>query len=235
MTRRTKKKPTRWKESWPPCTPTLPLDCDTSGFLMNSLLLGGNFDYYVANRIVPVFIAIGLDTPNKVTYFNCAVPRLLACVLNVLLARGTVDFDYIWICPIIWIISNMLDAADGQVARRYGLGSDYGQWLDHFTDQCFGYGLGFSFLYLCLMQFGAFTIQTFGFLATIGFVGFFGKANIDAKEAGTRYPNLSIREKIGLWVELGMDNIFIMAIWVPYFFFYKTHWMGYISQGGAGL
>eukprot|EP00940_MAST-03C_sp_MAST-3C-sp2_P003305 g3305.t1 len=205
-----------WKEPWPPCSPTLPKGFDTSGCLINSLLLGGNVDYYAANRLVPLFMAIGLDTPNKVTILNCAVPRVIACVLNVLIARGTVDFDYIWICPVIWIVSNVLDAADGQMARRYGLGSAFGQWLDHFTDECFGYSLGATFGYLCYMQFGIFSFQMCCFFLLLAFIGIVGKANIEAKEAGTRYPRLSVLEKIGIWVELSMDNIFIAAVWIPF-------------------
>jgi phosphatidylglycerophosphate synthase len=205
---------------WPPCLPTLPEGHPKTGIVINSMLLGGNIDYYVANMIVPYLMRFGINTPNKVTYFNCLTFRVLAVAMNIMIARGELAFDHIWLCPIVWLVSNVFDAADGQMARRYGLGSEFGMWLDHTTDEAFGYCLVLSFLYLIYVHFGFYSFQMLGYFSICVFLGFFGKANINAKDAKTHYRDLSIRESIGLWVELSMDNITISAVWIPYIYYY---------------
>ena len=44
------------------------------------------------------------------------------------------------VVTILCILAQVLDCADGQMARRYSMGSPLGAWFDHSSDEMFGVG-----------------------------------------------------------------------------------------------
>lgn len=95
-------------------------------------------EYTIANYLVPYFYEWGIDTPNKVTLFNLFVVRV-ACLICFAWSGGD-DNGLIgyWILVVLLCLQMMVDALDGQMARHYGLGSEFGGWLDAMTDNIFG-------------------------------------------------------------------------------------------------
>lgn len=46
------------------------------------------------------------------------------------------------------LLQQVLDAADGEMARTYNLRSEFGHWLDHTSDDFYGLGFVGSIMYL---------------------------------------------------------------------------------------
>ena len=75
----------------------------------------GNLEYYLADKLVPYFHAAGLS-PNHVTLLNCILLRMPSIYLFL---QG----DYVMF--IIFLLGQqVLDCADGQLARRHNCGSN---------------------------------------------------------------------------------------------------------------
>ncbi len=67
-------------------------------------------------------------TPNKITVFN----SLFSVVIAYLFYLG--EHTYIALASALLLISYILDYVDGSLARLKGLSSEFGTWLDQFTD-----------------------------------------------------------------------------------------------------
>ena len=193
---------------WPPCTPTLPRGFDKNGYLVNSMFLGSNVDYWAANMLVPLLMAVGLDTPNKVTYFNFIVPRCASIAIAVAHGYRMVGPLGMGLAvPLLFLAGQILDAADGQMARRHKLGSEFGQWLDHFTDTLFGGVIALATFVPVIYQHGFYSWA--GFCLAVFSVLFFppAAANLHAKETDIPYCEYSSMARLGLQLELWMSYI----------------------------
>ena len=108
-----------FKSVYPACLNCTPQDFVP--FTGNLLLIPANMDYYVADALVPILHAVGVNTPNKVTYLNCVLRAVIIYLM----------FSVRWysLVTVLLIVSQILDCADGQYARRYKLGSDWGMFF----------------------------------------------------------------------------------------------------------
>jgi len=71
-----------------------------------------------------------LNLPNKLTVFRfCCVPFLFAAAL--------IEFKYHWIVAlVIYVIACLSDKADGMIARKRNLVTDFGKLMDPLSDKC---------------------------------------------------------------------------------------------------
>ena len=192
-----------WKGKRPAC-----LNCTPAGFepwTANLVLIPANGDYVVADAMVVPLYRLGVNTPNKITGLNCVV-RALLCVAFLAGHRyGLVTA--------LLLVTQWLDCADGQCARRFRLGSEFGAWLDHTTDSIFGLCFALSALYLVGGHNGV------GSPATLFLVGFFvvlgavGRGAIDAKEANRHWKDYGLLARLGVYQELYMC---VLALWAMF-------------------
>lgn len=70
-----------------------------------------------------------MNLPNKITVFRfICVPALLACAL--------IEFPYHWLATlIVYVIACLSDKADGMIARKRGLVTDFGKLMDPLADK----------------------------------------------------------------------------------------------------
>lgn len=70
-----------------------------------------------------------MNLPNKITVFRfCCVPALMACAF--------IDFKYHWVATlIIYFVACMSDKADGIIARKSGIVTDFGKLMDPLSDK----------------------------------------------------------------------------------------------------
>lgn len=70
-----------------------------------------------------------MNLPNKITVFRfCCIPFLFAAAL--------IKFRYHWVATlIIYFIACMSDKADGIIARKQGLVTDFGKLMDPLSDK----------------------------------------------------------------------------------------------------
>ena len=71
-----------------------------------------------------------MNLPNKITVFRfCCVPFLFAASL--------IQFRYHWlVAGIIYLIACLSDKADGVIARKNNLVTDFGKLMDPLSDKC---------------------------------------------------------------------------------------------------
>ena len=87
-----------------------------------------------------------LNLPNKLTVLRlCLVPVIL---IFGMLPNSVVDF-YLscFVCAVLFIITAITDMLDGKIARRYGLITDFGKFLDPIADKFMVIGALFVILY----------------------------------------------------------------------------------------
>eukprot|EP00747_Dinoflagellata_sp_TGD_P131352 gnl/TRDRNA2_/TRDRNA2_174953_c0_seq1.p1 gnl/TRDRNA2_/TRDRNA2_174953_c0~~gnl/TRDRNA2_/TRDRNA2_174953_c0_seq1.p1 ORF type:complete len:295 (+),score=42.78 gnl/TRDRNA2_/TRDRNA2_174953_c0_seq1:67-951(+) len=100
----------------------------TNTYWTSSLVLcPSNIEYRIANELVSTFFALGF-TPNGIVLLNCCIR---ACLL-----RLYYSYHYNAVVLLLAVIQ-VLDAADGQLARIHGMTSKFGAALDHATDNLF--------------------------------------------------------------------------------------------------
>ena len=70
-----------------------------------------------------------MNLPNKITVFRfCCVPFLFAAAL--------IQFRYHWaVALVIYFLACMSDKADGIIARKHGLVTDFGKLMDPLSDK----------------------------------------------------------------------------------------------------
>ena len=85
----------------------------------------------ILEYILPVFYKIGL-TPNIITMFSFVFHLLSLYQLYIYNIKNGIIF---------WSIAYFLDVADGSMARKYNMITEYGDFLDHGNDSIFILGL----------------------------------------------------------------------------------------------
>lgn len=70
-----------------------------------------------------------MNLPNKITVFRfCCIPFLLATAI--------IEFRYHWVATLlIYFVACMSDKADGIIARKRGLVTDFGKLMDPLSDK----------------------------------------------------------------------------------------------------
>tara|TARA_Y100000590_G_scaffold470626_1_gene667073 strand:- start:3976 stop:4536 length:561 start_codon:yes stop_codon:yes gene_type:complete len=81
--------------------------------------------YPIANLFIDYAYSINI-TPNMITTFT-----LILRLIVVYLLVYKIHLEYV---PYIYFISWITDAMDGQLARKYNLGSQFGAYYDSFVD-----------------------------------------------------------------------------------------------------
>ena len=99
-------------------------------------------EYFVANYVVEAAYQLGLR-PNHITFLNC---------LNRLLIMYLIIYEPQRLAILLTgvILSQVLDCADGTMARRYNMGSKIGRIFDLSSDYIFGTIITATALYACL-------------------------------------------------------------------------------------
>jgi phosphatidylglycerophosphate synthase len=90
---------------------------------MQKKLIDDQF-YQLADFLNPYFYNMGF-TPNMLTFLS---------LIFVILSTFMFYKDYRIVAFIFYLISYYYDCADGNMARKYNMVSNYGDFLDHFTD-----------------------------------------------------------------------------------------------------
>ena len=121
------------------------LNCTPDGFKPGPIMsffpmTAANFDYWLADKMIFPFYNMGLNTPNKITLFNSFVRVYLTWNMYAV-------HNYPLVIALL-IFAQVLDCADGQMARRYKMGSEFGAWFDHFSDELFGYYFATTLCYI---------------------------------------------------------------------------------------
>ena len=170
------------------------------GFITSSFYLcPGNVEYWLADELAPRCHSLGIG-PNAVTIINSLFVRLPSIYL---LWHG-------WFFPfIIALLTNqVLDCLDGQIARRYKCGSEFGAWLDHTTDTVYGVSVALLTLYVVVAEQGF--SETFCVILFIAVaMGVFGTAAMRVKEEGKHWSALTFEETVGCAQEWFISYIYI--------------------------
>ncbi len=70
-----------------------------------------------------------MNLPNKITVFRF-------CCIPVLLAVSLIEFRYHWVAALlVYFVACMSDKADGIIARKQGLVTDFGKLMDPLSDK----------------------------------------------------------------------------------------------------
>lgn len=89
----------------------------------------------------------GMNLPNKLTVLRvCLIPLFLAVVLYLPLLEGG-DFWWRIVAAFLFIGIAVTDMLDGKIARKYGLVTDFGKFLDPLADKLMTFG---AMLALCV-------------------------------------------------------------------------------------
>ena len=83
-----------------------------------------NFIYKIADYLVPIAYSTG-HTPNIITTYALLL-RLLALIY--------IYYNNYLLFVIFWIVGQVMDCLDGQLARKYNMTSNLGSIYDHISD-----------------------------------------------------------------------------------------------------
>lgn len=194
------------------------------GWMTSSMILcPAIVEYRLADWMVPYLYACGLDTPNKVTLFNCFTVRLL-CLFCAVWGGNEHGLGWCWALVGLLPLQMVLDGADGQMARRYGLGSDFGASLDATTDNLFAITFGIIAVYRASLLNRWFP-PTFLLLVFMQFA-FFGNAFIASKTQNLHWNEMNIWHKLGTYQVLYLSYYYMVLMtasiylgWWQYGFF----------------
>ena len=170
------------------------------GFITSSFYLcPGNMEYWFADELAPRVHALGIS-PNAVTVINCLFVRLPSLYL---LIHG-----YFLPFIIALLANQVLDCLDGQIARRYKCGTEFGAWLDHTTDSVYFVSVALLTLYVIEAEQGL--SKTFFVIFLISLlVGVLGFYSIRVKEEGKHWSTLTFVETMGSVQEWYVCYIYI--------------------------
>jgi phosphatidylglycerophosphate synthase len=90
-------------------------------------MAGGSWSHVIARALVRPLVGTAV-TPNHLTTARL-LTGLGACAA---FAVGTYDWDVV--AGVVWVISALLDRADGELARLGGSSSRWGHLYDYYTD-----------------------------------------------------------------------------------------------------
>lgn len=202
----------RFRKTWPPC-----LNGSAKGFkpgwlTSNMILCPGNWEYGISDILVPIFYKIGIDTPNKITMLNCVFVRFPLLVM--ISFAGAEEYGgygrwIYWLLCLFMPFQQMIDCADGQCARRYGLGSEFGAWLDHVTDNVFGLLLSLILVYMTYKR-NESILPACCLSGTFLSMGFFGNFWIQAEENYLTYSKMNILHKMGMYQMLFLSYYYCL-------------------------
>lgn len=91
----------------------------------NSGFIDSNFIHPISNLFIDYLHSIKI-TPNMITTFTL--------ILRLILIYFLINKIYLDYVPLIYFISWITDAMDGQLARKYNLSSKFGGYYDSFVD-----------------------------------------------------------------------------------------------------
>jgi phosphatidylglycerophosphate synthase len=186
----------------------------------NLILCPANWEYAVSDIIVPHLYRIGVDTPNKVTLMNCLTMRL-GSILCMYFGGSLGLGQWLYWCLIVLLpLQQMIDCTDGQMARRYGLGSEFGAWFDHITDNVFGYIIGIIFLYKVFV----YNDSIFPFIILwwpLLQIAIFGNFWIQAEERRLTYQKMTFLQKLGMFQMLFLSYYYMAVVAI----FLKMGWL----------
>lgn len=91
----------------------------------------------------------GMNLPNKITLLRVIlIPFFVAAVLFLpMVLHGKLDFVWRIISGVLFIGIALTDMLDGKIARKYGLVTDFGKFLDPLADKLMTFG---AMLALCV-------------------------------------------------------------------------------------
>ncbi|MHA1993047.1 MAG: CDP-alcohol phosphatidyltransferase family protein [Candidatus Hodarchaeales archaeon] len=130
----------------------------------------------ISIKIVNVLDRFSFITPNRVTWFGF----LLAVLSGLILAVAGNDMGWLILASIIYWISAIMDCVDGQLARKRGICSKTGEWLDFVLEG----GKGIFFWMAIGFNITSTKSELFGFdvwfliAVALGFLGFLSVISI---------------------------------------------------------
>jgi phosphatidylglycerophosphate synthase len=186
----------------------------------NLILCPANWEYALADIIVPHLYRIGIDTPNKVTLMNCLTMRFASISCMYFGGSSGLGQWLYWCLIILLPLQQMVDCADGQMARRYGLGSEFGAWFDHITDNVFGAIIGSFFLYKVFVYNDSILpfIILLWLLLQMATLGNFW---IQAEERRLTYQKMTFLQKLGMFQMLFLSYYYVAVAVI----FLKMGWL----------
>lgn len=196
----------------PPCLNTCAVGYKPNWITSNILLCPANWEYAIADAVSPILYSVGIDTPNKVTLMNCCTVRLFSIICFILAGdiAGGGKFLYWTMC--FWFpMQQLTDGVDGQMARRYGLGSKFGAWLDHTTDNIYGGTIAIIFLYKVYVSNDT-LFPVFVIAGVFGGFCFLGNNWIQAEERGTPFSKMNFFERTGMFLMLFLSYLYMIFI-----------------------
>jgi len=196
----------------PPMINMAPAGFEPGPITRSFILCPGNIEYYLADLLAPIFHDLGLS-PNAVTLINAFVIRAYAIYIFVYLRWFQVFLP-------LHTFSGILDCTDGQIARRYLLGSDFGAKLDHATDNLYAIALVLAILHNISVNFGVASVQ-FGLFSVFSIlIALLGNCAMIVKEKAIRWKDLTILQTLGVVQEWYMSYITIFIL--QFLIFTKT-------------
>lgn len=193
-----------WKAKHPPMLNTAPDGFVPGRFTSSFLLCPANLDYYFADLIVPYFYRLGFCA-NDITTLNC-LQRALSIYLFYV-------HDLFFVVFLQLIIHQILDAADGQMARRYKFNSAWGAIYDHVSDSIYGCAF-FAAVLFKIYGFHGWASLRFGVFVIAGLIIFIGgNSSVLAKERkGYLWKDFNLLERYGCVQEWCMDYVYGLLI-----------------------
>lgn len=160
--------------------------------------------------IVPYLYSCGIDTPNKVTLLNFFTVRLAVLFCSIY-GGGDHGRGWYWALIILLSLQMLLDSADGQMARQYGLGSEFGAWLDIATDNIFG---------LCFMCIGIYKLALANdsywpaiiFTLLLAKIGFLRNIFVAARNEKLHWHQMNILHRLGTYQMLYFSYYDILIV-----------------------
>ena len=92
------------------------------------------------------------------------------------------------------------------------MGSEFGAWLDHFTDEMFGYVFASSVFYLIHLEKGVWSPHFISIVVVFAILGVGGKATFEAKESGMKLKDFEFKHTLGMYEEFYMTYIYIILM-----------------------
>lgn len=184
-------------------------------FIGNMLLCPANWEYAISDFLVPRLYSMGIDNPNKVTLINCLTWRPLALFCLMYGGEERLGKSLFYCLTLLLPLQQLTDCADGQMARRYGLGSEFGAWFDHVTDNTFGLMFSLGIIYRTYLSNESNIWPTLLITLVVASIGGLGNFWIQAEEAGLKYDQMSFMQKVGMYQMLFLSYIY--PFWILVF------------------
>eukprot|EP00747_Dinoflagellata_sp_TGD_P212348 gnl/TRDRNA2_/TRDRNA2_85446_c0_seq2.p1 gnl/TRDRNA2_/TRDRNA2_85446_c0~~gnl/TRDRNA2_/TRDRNA2_85446_c0_seq2.p1 ORF type:complete len:319 (+),score=40.80 gnl/TRDRNA2_/TRDRNA2_85446_c0_seq2:91-1047(+) len=180
------------------------------------VLCPSNMEYRIADALVPTFFKLGF-TPNSIVVLNCCIRGWLM--------RCYASYRYKMLLLLLTVVQ-VLDAADGELARRYGMTSELGAVIDHTTDNIFSVLFMSYTVYLMACHKGVRSYAVYSYSATFVFMCFLAPHYEKAMETHVPYQECSIFAVLGMYQCL---NMLYIEWFLTIFASYLTDWVPHQS------